>query len=144
MVALDKPLAAVSAEVETSWHDLERSGTVGESLRVDSLASLSSAFGHGDAEAAVQLTRKRGAHCVPQGCHAAWTRRSREAWTARRSCLASGADGCAASMPGAPTVRRDRIDKSPHEGVQVARCPREAQAGILGAGEQVEQADAAR
>ena len=53
----------VSAEVETSWHDLERSGTVGNSRRVDLLASGSPAFGHGDAEA----VGRHGGERVPRG-----------------------------------------------------------------------------
>ena len=53
----------VPAEVETSWHDLERSGTVGNSRRVDLLASGSPAFGHGDAEA----VGRHGGERVPRG-----------------------------------------------------------------------------
>jgi len=48
------PLAAVSVEAETSWHDLERSGTVGDFRRVDLLASGPSASKHGDAETPVR------------------------------------------------------------------------------------------
>lgn len=50
---LGEPLAAVSVEAETSWHDLERSGTVGNFRWVDLLPSGSPAFGH-DAEAVVR------------------------------------------------------------------------------------------
>ena len=56
-------LAAVSAEVETVWHDLERSGTIGSFRRVDLSASGPSASEHGDAETPV---RHAGLH-IPDG-----------------------------------------------------------------------------
>ena len=56
-------MAAVPAGAETAWHDLERSGTLGNFRRVDLLASASPAFGHGNAGAVVRHAGQR----VPRG-----------------------------------------------------------------------------